>query len=239
MSGIVWALFCSMTWGTSSITFRTSGRASCASTSRTCRHARHLLPAPPTPPIVTNGPCSFNYFSHAVGVGLRYNTPIGPIRFDFAVNLDPPYYPIYRYVFFQRDAGPTPPYHIEYRLLQIFLQHRAELLMRRADLKRESVRWLAAARWRRAARRGTGADCGLGRCALQRCAFGAAADSAGQRDRGHQWRCIAAERSADRDGDGRAGAVEPARREELLSVAPQGGSSTARSSCNRCRARGW
>jgi outer membrane protein assembly complex protein YaeT len=75
--------------------------------SSTCKT---LLPEPPTSPIVTNGPCSFNYFSHAVGLGLRYNTPIGPIRFDFAVNLDPPYYPIY--VTYSSSANPvnTPPH---------------------------------------------------------------------------------------------------------------------------------
>ena len=69
-----------------------------------------LLPVPPTSPTVTSGPCSFNYFSHAVGVGLRYNTPIGPIRFDFAVNLDPPYYPIY--VTYSSSSNPvnTPPH---------------------------------------------------------------------------------------------------------------------------------
>ncbi len=69
-----------------------------------------LLPVPPSSPVVTNGPCSFNYFSHAVGLGLRYNTPIGPIRFDFAVNLDPPYYPIY--VTYSSSENPvnTPPH---------------------------------------------------------------------------------------------------------------------------------
>ena len=40
------------------------------------------------------GPCSFNDFSHAVGMGLRYHTPIGPIRFDFSYNLNPPIYPV-------------------------------------------------------------------------------------------------------------------------------------------------
>lgn len=40
------------------------------------------------------GVCNFNYFSHAVGLGLRYKTPIGPIRVDFSYNLNPPTYPI-------------------------------------------------------------------------------------------------------------------------------------------------
>jgi outer membrane protein assembly complex protein YaeT len=44
------------------------------------------------------GPCSFNYFSHAPGVGMRYHTPAGPIRLDFSYNLNPPIYPvIYNY----------------------------------------------------------------------------------------------------------------------------------------------
>lgn len=40
------------------------------------------------------GTCNFNYFSHAVGLGARYRTPVGPIRVDFSYNLNPPVYPI-------------------------------------------------------------------------------------------------------------------------------------------------
>jgi outer membrane protein assembly complex protein YaeT len=40
------------------------------------------------------GACSFNYFSHTPGVGLRYHTPVGPIRLDFSYNLNPPIYPV-------------------------------------------------------------------------------------------------------------------------------------------------
>ncbi len=40
------------------------------------------------------GTCDFNYFSHAVGLGARYNTPVGPIRADFSYNLNPPIYPV-------------------------------------------------------------------------------------------------------------------------------------------------
>ncbi len=36
--------------------------------------------------------CNFNYASHAVGLGVRYQTPIGPLRFDFGYNLNPPYF---------------------------------------------------------------------------------------------------------------------------------------------------
>ena len=35
----------------------------------------------------------YDYTSHAVGVGLRYKTPIGPLRFDFGYNLNPTLYP--------------------------------------------------------------------------------------------------------------------------------------------------
>ena len=34
----------------------------------------------------------YDYTSHALGVGLRYKTPIGPLRFDFGYNLNPTYY---------------------------------------------------------------------------------------------------------------------------------------------------
>jgi outer membrane protein insertion porin family len=54
-------------------------------------------PPSPTGPITSTGrqgQCSFNYFSHAPGLGLRYHTPVGPIRLDFSYNLNPPIYPI-------------------------------------------------------------------------------------------------------------------------------------------------
>jgi outer membrane protein insertion porin family len=40
------------------------------------------------------GTCNFNYFSHAVGLGARYKTPVGPVRVDFSYNLNPPIYPV-------------------------------------------------------------------------------------------------------------------------------------------------
>jgi len=56
-------------------------------------------PIPPTPtgPDTSTGKqgqCSFNYFSHATGLGMRYHTPVGPIRLDFSYNLNPPIYPV-------------------------------------------------------------------------------------------------------------------------------------------------
>jgi outer membrane protein assembly complex protein YaeT len=40
------------------------------------------------------GICSYNYFSHTPGLGLRYHTPVGPIRLDFSYNLNPPIFPV-------------------------------------------------------------------------------------------------------------------------------------------------
>jgi outer membrane protein assembly factor BamA len=40
------------------------------------------------------GQCDFNDFSHTVGIGLRYHTPIGPIRFDISYDLNPPVFPV-------------------------------------------------------------------------------------------------------------------------------------------------
>jgi outer membrane protein assembly factor BamA len=40
------------------------------------------------------GTCDFNYYSHAIGGGARYRTPVGPIRVDFSYNLNPPVYPV-------------------------------------------------------------------------------------------------------------------------------------------------
>ncbi|WP_229739286.1 POTRA domain-containing protein [Edaphobacter dinghuensis] len=50
------------------------------------------------------GTCSFNYFSHAVGVGARYKTPVGPVRVDFSYNLNPPVYPVIA------DFNNSPPH---------------------------------------------------------------------------------------------------------------------------------
>jgi outer membrane protein assembly factor BamA len=53
--------------------------------------------------------CDFNDFSHAVGLGLRYHTPIGPLRGDFSYNLNPPIYPI---IYDYTTASETPNPHV-------------------------------------------------------------------------------------------------------------------------------
>jgi outer membrane protein insertion porin family len=46
--------------------------------------------------------CDFNYIAQAVGVGIRYKTPIGPVRFDIGYNLNPPVFPSFQTV---RDSA--------------------------------------------------------------------------------------------------------------------------------------
>jgi len=43
-----------------------------------------------TDPLDFKPSCDFNFMSHAIGGGFRYNTPIGPVRLDFGYNLNPP-----------------------------------------------------------------------------------------------------------------------------------------------------
>jgi outer membrane protein assembly factor BamA len=44
--------------------------------------------------VEATAPCSFDYVSHALGAGIRYRTPIGPVRVDFGYNLNPPVFPV-------------------------------------------------------------------------------------------------------------------------------------------------
>lgn len=62
------------------------------------------------PDIGEVGTCNFNYFTHDVGLGLRYHTPIGPIRVDFSYTLNPPIYPVIITYGTQGNGQPIPPY---------------------------------------------------------------------------------------------------------------------------------
>ena len=43
----------------------------------------------------TASQCEFNYISHALGMGVRYKTPVGPVRLDLGYNLNPPVFPVF------------------------------------------------------------------------------------------------------------------------------------------------
>lgn len=55
--------------------------------------------------------CDFSYTSHAVGLGLRYRTPIGPVRVDLGYNLNPTTFPVREFV--QKGNNPPQPPHFE------------------------------------------------------------------------------------------------------------------------------
>lgn len=42
----------------------------------------------------SNTTCDFNYFNHAIGFGVRYRTPIGPVRLDLGYSLNPTRFPV-------------------------------------------------------------------------------------------------------------------------------------------------
>jgi outer membrane protein assembly complex protein YaeT len=75
--------------------FRQPNQSSCYNVS---------VPAGVTDTSTLTGTCSFNNYSHSVGLGARYKTPVGPIRVDFSWNLNPPVYPVYD------DYTTNPPY---------------------------------------------------------------------------------------------------------------------------------
>ena len=69
----------------------------------------------------TIGKCNFNYYSHAVGLGLRYATPVGPIRLDFSYNLNPPKYPVnYDYTNNSPYAGQASHFNFFFSIGQAF-----------------------------------------------------------------------------------------------------------------------
>jgi outer membrane protein insertion porin family len=54
--------------------------------------------------------CDFSYVSNALGIGLRYKTPIGPVRFDFGYNLNPPAFPSCQATPSTSGQGPSTDY---------------------------------------------------------------------------------------------------------------------------------
>lgn len=91
-------------------------RDACRVTAAPTPQPSPLPPIPPSPtgPVTSTGQqgqCSFNYFSHAAGLGMRYHTPVGPIRLDFSYNLNPPIYPVnINYSIGFSTANPLGPY---------------------------------------------------------------------------------------------------------------------------------
>jgi outer membrane translocation and assembly module TamA len=39
-------------------------------------------------------PCNFSYDSQAIGLGIRYKTPVGPVRFDLGYAVNATRYPV-------------------------------------------------------------------------------------------------------------------------------------------------
>jgi outer membrane protein insertion porin family len=53
--------------------------------------------------------CNYNYLSHAIGLGVRYQTPIGPLRLDFGYNLNPPFFPSFTNIVNNSVTPGAPP----------------------------------------------------------------------------------------------------------------------------------
>jgi outer membrane protein assembly complex protein YaeT len=85
----------------------------------TCRNI--TVPPHTTDVSTLSGTCNFNYYSHAVGIGARYKTPVGPIRLDFSYNLNPPVYPVfYDYTGRAPYVGQAPHFNFFFSIGQAF-----------------------------------------------------------------------------------------------------------------------
>ena len=45
-------------------------------------------------PATSTVQCNFSYNPQAIGTGIRYKTPVGPVRFDLGYNFNPTRYPV-------------------------------------------------------------------------------------------------------------------------------------------------
>jgi outer membrane protein assembly complex protein YaeT len=90
----------------SALRFHQPDRNACKNVASTT-DPNSYIPAGPSTSTGRQGACSFNYFSHTPGLGLRYHTPVGPIRLDFSYNLNPPIYPVnYNYSLTHPGSAP-------------------------------------------------------------------------------------------------------------------------------------
>jgi outer membrane protein insertion porin family len=71
--------------------------------------------------------CNYNYISHAIGIGVRYKTPVGPVRFDFGYNLNPTVFPTTQSVLMGTTPVPvfvgtnrTSPFNVYFSVGQTF-----------------------------------------------------------------------------------------------------------------------
>jgi outer membrane protein insertion porin family len=80
------------------------------------------------PPVVTqlnysSGPVlvtQLNYFSHTVGFGLRYPTPVGPVRVDFGYQLNPALYQFYNPTLQQFQNLRLPHFQFSFNIGPVF-----------------------------------------------------------------------------------------------------------------------
>lgn len=68
------------------------------------------------PPSLTN----LDYFSHTIGFGLRYPTPVGPVRVDFGYQLNPAEYQVYNNTTMQAEAFHLPHFGFSFNIGPVF-----------------------------------------------------------------------------------------------------------------------
>ena len=71
----------------------------------------------------------FNYMVHAVGFGVRYRTPVGPMRLDLAYSLNPPTFNGLKGTYQELARTNGHPHPAARQPLSILLFHRAGILI--------------------------------------------------------------------------------------------------------------